>query len=417
MFKHHTLLYIGAITLFMALSSCNGNNKEASNGKKFNPTERQSSFSDEERAEAIAAKRASLQLNLDTLLYSHGVKFSVMRPKTQGTDITEDITERISIRLLEIACQNGISGIGENPGFVFGTEITQTGRTATGTAPQKMTVKYDLTFKVMNTVTGDVYATTTQEVLGVGNSFVEANQNFVREIKNTPALQKMLAMASERIIKWYNENLQTVKNQITEATGKGDYALALAIASSVPQQATTAFNYASSRIDDLTKGLMHKKAADMLGEMEATLSASGEEFNPAIAAYFQLIPTDCPEHAKAQQLYNSYEQKCRARRDALEAKAERDERAVQELERFKLMQEHETELAEIEADKMKTKYKAQAAAAKANSSGSNRGLFGSLGYAIGGSFERIFKVADVAGAALTDKLELGKYKEQVEDDF
>lgn len=416
MLKHRTLLYIGAVTMFMALSSCNGNNKEA-NGKKFNPTERESKFTDEERAEAIAAKRASLLLNLDTLLYSNGVKFSVMRPKVQGNDINEDITERIAIKLLEIACQNGISGIGENPGFVFGTEIAQTGRAATGTAPQKMTVQYNLTFKVMNTATGDVYATTTQEVMGVGNSFEEANLNFVKEIKNTPAVQKMLQTASKRIIDWYNENLQTIKNQITEATGKGDYALALAIASSVPQQATEAFKYASSRIDELTKGLMHKIAADMLGEMEASLSASGDDFNPAIAAYFKLIPTDCPEHTKAQQLYNSYEQKCRARRDALEAKAERDEQAARELERLKLMQEHETELAEIEADKVKTKYKAQAAAAKANSGGSNRGLFGSLGYAIGGTFERIFKVADVAGAALTDNLGLGKYTEQVEDDF
>ena len=414
MFKHPTLLYIGAITLFMVLSSCNGNNKEASNGKKFNPTERQSKFTDEERAEAIAAKRASLQLNLDTLLYSHGVKFSVMRPKVQGSDITEDVAERISIKLLEIACQNGISVIGENPGFVFGTEIAQTGRAATGTAPQKMTVQYDLTFKVMNTATGDVYATTTQEVMGVGNSFEEANQNFVKEIKNTPAVQKMLQTASKRIVDWYNENPQTIKNQITEAAGKGDYALALAIASSVPQQAPEAFKYASGRIEELTKGLMHKKAADMLGEMEASLSESGDDFNPAIAAYFKLIPTDSPEHAKAQQLYNSYEQKCRARRDALEAKAERDEQAARELERFKLMQEHETELAEIEADKMKTKYKAQAAAAKANNSGSNRGLLGSLGYAIGGSFERIFKVADVAGAMATDKLGLQEYVEKEE---
>ncbi len=404
------------IVLFVmvAIVACNGNTNK-SERKKFNPTERTSSLTDEEREEALAKKRASLSINLDTLLYGHGVKFGVLRPQLLGEDITEDIADRIAIKLLEIASQNGISGAG-NYGIVFGTEIAQTGRAATGTAPQKMTVNYTLTFKVMNTATGDVYGTATQDILGVGNSFIEANQNAVSEIKNTPALQKMLAMASERIIKWYNENLQTVKNQITEATGKGDYALALAIASSVPQQATTAFNYASSRIDDLTKGLMHKKAADMLGEMEATLSASGEEFNPAIAAYFQLIPTDCPEHAKAQQLYNSYEQKCRARRDALEAKAERDEQAARELERFRLMQEHETELAEIEADKMKTKYKAQAAAAKANSS-NNRGLFGSLGYAIGGSFERIFKVADVAGAALTDKLELGKYKEQVEDEF
>ena len=422
----HIYYIIGVATMVFAMTSCGNQNS----GKKFNPVERTATLSHEEREAALEAKRAELSegLNLDTLLYSHGVKFSVMRPKTQGEDITDDIAERISMKLLQIACKNGISGVGENPGFVFGTEIAQTGRAATATAPQKMTVKYNLTFKVMNTVTGDVYGTATQEVMGVGSSFAEANQNFVSEIKNTAAIQKMLQTASQRIIEWYNQNTQKVKSQIDEAAGRGDYELALAIASSVPEQAKAAYQYASSRIDGLTKGLMHKKAADMLGEMSAAVAAEGEDFNPAVGAYLKLIPTDTPEHTKAQELYNKYVQQCKARRDALEARAEREakeandraereQKAARELEKFKMMQEHEKELAEIEADKVKMKYKAKAAAAKANGSGSNRGLFGSLGYAIGGSFERIFKVADVAGAALTDKMDLKKYKEEVEDDF
>lgn len=155
----------------------------------------------------------------------------------------------------------------------------------------------------------------------------------------------------------------------------------------------------------------------MLGEMAAAVAAEGEDFNPAVGAYLKLIPTDAPEHVKAQELYNKYAQHCKARRDALEARAERGQQAARELEKFKMMQDHETELSEIEADKIKMKYKANAAAAKANNSGSNRGLFGSLGYAIGGTFERIFKVTDVAGATLTDKMDLKKYKEDVEDDF
>ena len=397
-----------------AITSCGGNSG-SSNGKKFNPTERTSSLSDEERAEALARKRASLGINLDTLLYGHGVKFGVLRPRLLGEDITEDISDRIAVKLLEIASQNGISGTG-NYGIVFGTEITQTGRAATGSAPQKMTVNYTLTFKVMNTATGDVYGTTTQDILGVGNSFIEANQNAVREIKNTPALQKMLATASERIIKWYNENLQTVKNQVEKAEGEGDYALALAILTSIPEQ-STAYKYVAEKQDQLLKGMLHKQAADMLAEMEAAAASSGDDFNPAIGAFLKLIPTDCPEHKTAQSIYAEYEKKCNARRADLEAKAERDEQAARDLERFKLMQEHETELAEIEAEKMKVKYKAQAAAAKANSGGSNRGLFGSMGFAIGGTFERLFKVADVAGAALTDKMGLEKYVEKVEDDF
>ena len=238
---------IGVTLLAMTIVSCGGQQKQ---GTKFQPKERESSLTDSERKAAIAQKRAELLggLNLDTLLYSHGIKFSIVQPKIQGEDITQDIADRISMKMLQMACQNGISGMGTNPGFVLGTEIAQTGRAATGTTPQKMTVQYQLTFKVMNTATGDVYATATQDVMGVGNSFIEANQNFTKEIKNTPEIQKMLQIASQRIIDWYNQNVQTVKNQIETAAGKGDYDLALAIATSVPEQATTAFQYASSKI-------------------------------------------------------------------------------------------------------------------------------------------------------------------------
>ena len=408
----HINYIIGVILIAFAISSCGGKAN-----KKFNPVDRTGKLSIEERDAAIAAKKAELEgLNLDTLLYSHGVKFCIVQPKVQGEDITQDIADRISMKLLQMACQNGISGLGENPSFVFGTEIAQTGRAATGTAPQKMTVQYQLTYKVMNTATGDVYATATQDVVGVGNSFVEANQNFVKEIKNTPEIQKMLQTASNRIIEWYNKNAQTVKNQINEAAGKGDYALALAIASSVPEQAGEAFKYASGKIDELTKGLLHKQAADMLGEMETAVAASGETFNPEISAYFKLIPTDVPEHAKAQVLYKNYTQKCKERRDALEARAERDERAAQEFEKFKMMQKHETELAEIEADKMKSKFKAMAAAKAAAAKAKGHGIFGAIGDAISGTFDRVFKVADVAGALATDKLGLEDYLEKNELD-
>lgn len=403
---------VGIALMAVAIMSCGGQQKQ---GTKFQPKERESSMSDSERKAAIAQKKAELGgLNLDTLLYSHGVKFSIVQPKVQGEDITQDIADRIVMKMLQIACQNGISGMGTNPSFVLGTEIAQTGRAATATTPQKMTVKYDLTFKVMNTVTGDVYATATQEVMGVGNSFVEANQNFTSEIKNTPAIQKMLQTASERIIDWYNKNVQTVKNEIETAAGKGDYDLALALASSVPQQATAAFQYASSKMDELTKGLMHKKAADMLGEMTAAVASSGDDFDPSIGAYFKLIPTDAPEHAKAQELYTAYTQKCKERRDVLETKAEKDEEAAREFEKFKMMQEHETELAQIEADKMKAKYQAQAAA-KAAEAKSSKGFWGKMGERIIGVTDRAIKGIDVMDEIINDKFGIQDYVKKVED--
>lgn len=398
---------IGIAAIAVAVVAC-GN---TGNGKKFDPVERSGKLSIEERDAAIAQKQAELNINLDTLLYSHGVKFAVVEPKVQDEDITQDIADRISMKMLQIASQNGISGVGSY-NFVLGTEIVQTGRAVTGTAPQKMTTKYELTFKVMNTVTGDVYATATQEIMGVGNSFVEANQNAVKEIKNTPQMQKMLQTANERIVSWYNQNLQVVKNQVEKAEGERNYALALSLLHSIPEEAKEAYKYVRQKQDALLKGMLHKQAADMLGEMEALLASSGEEFNPAVSAYFGLIPTDCPEHAKAQQLYAAYEKKCQARRDALEAKSERDERAAQELQKLEMLYEHQQELATIEADKVKAKYEsmASAEAAKAQAAANKKptGFFGSLGYAISGTFDRVFKASDAVGSILSDKLEIGK---------
>lgn len=398
--KHYNI--IGMMLMAITIASCGGNKS----GKTFAPEERQSSMTDSERKAAIAQKIAELDgLNMDTLLYGHNVKIGIVQPKVQGEDITQDIADRIATKMMQMASQNGISGTGAASGFVLGAEIAQTGRAATGTAPQKMTVKYDLTFKVMNIVTGDVYASAVQEVTGVGNSFVEANQNFVKEIKNTPAIQKMLQAASERIVKWYDENLETVKNQVVQAEADGNFALAMGILSSVPEQAKGAFSWASSKQPATLKAMLHKQAADMLGEMESVIASAGDEFTPAAGAYFKLIPTDAPEYAKAQGLYTEYQKKCNVRRADLEAKAERDEQAARELEKVKMLYDHEEELANIEADKVKAKYQAMAAA-KANKS---KGIFGALGDAISGVSERVFSVADVAGAALTDKLGLGDY--------
>ena len=171
----------------IAVTGCNENK-----GTKFAPKERESKISDDERSSRIAQKRASLN-TIEGQLYNHGVKFSILEPKTIGNDITPEIAQMIGVKMLQIASQNGISGLGTAPGFVLGTEIMQTGRAATGTAPQKMTVQYTLTFKVMNTATGDVYATATQDIVGVGNSFAEANINAVKNIKNTSAMQQMLS--------------------------------------------------------------------------------------------------------------------------------------------------------------------------------------------------------------------------------
>ena len=371
----------------------NNNTAEQNTGTKFAPQERTSSMTAEQRETAIAQKKAELDVDPIALLDSRNLKISILQPLING-DITENVADHISMKMLEIAAQNGISGLGTNPSIVLGAEINQTGRTATGTAPQKMTVQYELLFKVMNAVTGDVYGVSKQEVMGVGNSFEEASINAANEIKNTAEMQAFLKTSSGRIIEWYNNNVNVLRNEVEKAETEGDFAYALAILNSVPEQATAAYQYVSEKQPKTLSAMLHKQAADLLGEMEAVLASSNDDFNPAAGAYFSLIPMDSPEHAKAQKMYAEYEKKCNARRAALEAKAERDEQAARELQKLQMQYENQQAMAAIEAEKIKAKMEANAATAAA--ANRPRGLFGSIGYAIAGTADRLFKAFDNA---------------------
>ena len=390
--KHLIKNSLAALFITATMAACgnagdNNSTTEQNEGTRFAPQERTSSMTDEQRNDALNQKIAEQTLDFETLSDNRKLRISVLQPLTGG-DVTDNVSDRLAMKMLEMASLNGISGMGTNPNIVLGAELHQTGRTATGTTTQKMTTQYEVYFKVMNAVTGDVYGVTKQEVMGVGNSFEEASLNAMNEIKNTSEMQAFLNGASDRIINWYNGNVNVVKNQVEQAEGEGDYALALAILSSVPEQATTAYKYVSGKRPKTQTALYRKQAAEMLGEMEALVASSGDNFNPAVGAYFRLIPMNAPEHSKAQKMYAEYKKKCDSRRTALEQKAKNDESAARELQKIQMLYDHEEELAQMEVKKVEAKWSARATAATARRQ--PRGLFGSIGYAITRTTDRIY---------------------------
>jgi hypothetical protein len=73
-----------------------------------------------------------------------------------------------------------IGGYGNSPAFALAVVMAPTGRAATGTAPQRMITKYTITYVVANMLTGDVYASHSDDVEGVGATFTEAARNAVK---------------------------------------------------------------------------------------------------------------------------------------------------------------------------------------------------------------------------------------------
>ena len=301
----HLNYIIGISLAAVVIMSCGGQSK----GAKFAPKERESSLSDSERKTAVNQKKAeldSLNLDIQTLVFENNVKLTVLPPAVTD-DITEETSALMAGKLMQITAQNGIGGYGNSPAFALAVMMAPTGRAATGSAPQKMLTKYTITFYVANMLTGDVYASHSEDVEGVGATFSEATHNAVNEIKNTPALQQMLKTASGRIISWYN-NVQSFKAIVEGNVSKQEYETASALLASVPKQATACFDYAQKRLGYVLEGMNNQKAAETLAELKNAIAAAGEQYDPMPSGYLKMIPANSKQYAEASKLYDNYVQ-------------------------------------------------------------------------------------------------------------
>ena len=193
---------------------------------------------------------------------------------------------------------------------------------------------------------------------------------------------------SIRVAAWAPTADPSPLRMVDGAVGNGNFSLALALVESVPEQATVAAQYASQRQPEIFSEWKHKIAAENLSALQAAIASAGDDFDPSIGAYFKLIPSDSPEYAQAQSLYSNYQEGVKKRRADLEAKAERDEAAQRAWELEKEKMAHETELAQIEADKVQAQYESEASA-RAAYADDRKGFWGGLGDRVLGGIDAV----------------------------
>lgn len=340
--------YITSVLIFIA--SCLVFSCGSQSGDKFNPQDRTTvNMSNEERDRAIVDLKKSISLNIDTLLYSNNVKMSVLPPNSEK--LNDSQTELLGIRMLQMLSQNGIGGLNNVPGFALTAQITSGTTTATATAPQKFLTEYDVNYSVINTVTGDVYATCVQKISGAGSSEEQATNAALKQIGPNNAVAKMLNTASDKIINWFNENLSTFKAQISEAEANNNYALALALINSVPQQAQTAFSYAENRRANIENKFMMQIANSELVAMRQAIINSNNEPSAEVYAHYSLILPSSSLYKEATSALTKYEKDVEAKIAAETAQRQ----ANLEAERQQQM-----ELAKMENSRIMAKYTAQA---------------------------------------------------------
>lgn len=334
---------------------------QAGDGVHFNPKERTSSYSSTERAEAIRRKQAELgDMRVETLVAPHTIRMSVLPPAVAG-DIDQAVSEKAAIKLLQMASHSGISCANGSSPIAIAASFEARDRALTGSAPQKAIVKYGVTYQVLNIHTGDVYGTLTTEISGVGQTFNNAAHNAVAQMQNTSQLQQMIADSEKRILDWYDQNPGVIKAKINTAMGQENFALALALIESVPEQAQKCYAQVHQMEGGVFTKMQQQLAAQELVALKDAIAAANGEYSPDVAAHLALLPTGSKEASAGQKAYDQY------------IKQIGDERMA------KISADERTRMEQLEVQKLKMQYEyagtEQAASQSAGASKDTGGFF------------------------------------------
>lgn len=397
---------IALTILTVAMSGCGRKEageipSSAGGGELFYRPEAKSSQTSRDLMERQRSDIPGVFSEIEALTDTGRVRLTVMPPMPGGM-LTEEMSRAIAMKMLGIMASEGLGGLNNSPDFAFTATMTEGDVRSTGTAPQRTIGQYTINFSVINTRSGDVYGSTSRSLSGVGASKEEALLNAIGSIGDDREMEKMLALASDRIVSWYETNLEGLKNEVEVACAKGDYALALALLGAVPSEATATYAYAMEQIPGVAGKFRNRIAAEELAHLREAIQMAGDSPSAAVYAHLAMIPVESQEYKTASELVSRYEQRVenaasRDREDAVSHRALQEERAYQ------------LKLAEIEQQKLMARYQADATAQALRVSlydrnQRNKGFWSSLGSRIIDGLDNITGHGDTAGEIINSNL-------------
>lgn len=264
------------------------------NRKKYNPSEPPSA---DVVDKAVDTKDVSDDEN--------AVKLTIMVQKP-GVDFPQNAVQVLESRMLSIASKNGIVGYGGDPAFVFAALITPISKDVTTTAPVKKVIKYTMNLYVANIVTGDVYGSSSMEIMGIGKSFELAAVNAMNSVEDNSNIQKMLNESSEKIVSWYQNHSKEFVSKVNDYISHEEYGKAYALLASVPSEATECFQYAQENKGKIYEKYLQRQSAEYYRQMIDEIAKSSDDYNPVVGGYFQMIPPNAPDYEKAKNKYEKY---------------------------------------------------------------------------------------------------------------
>ena len=341
-------IFLAFVLPCLILCACN----QPQQGKVYQPRQKQSTITDEQRKAAIAQKKAEMKGLLDSASYQNAVKLTIWVPKVTET-FPQGAAETLAARMLQITSQNGIAGYGGNPSFVLAAEVTPFEQGVTATAPAKTYIRYKVNFFVANVTSGEIFGASQQDVMGVGDSETMAMLNAMQSVASDDGLQNMLKQSSQKIVNWYESHKSTVIGQINNYVRIGNYAKAYAMLISIPEEAKTCFEYAQKHLDEVHNLYLNQLSNEYYQRMLSAMAENEGSYNPTVGAYMVSIPLNAPVYAKAEKAFNEYIQRIQSIADAQRAHEmymEEEQLAIEKIRAESELKAQKALIAQSEAD-------------------------------------------------------------------
>lgn len=223
----------------------------------------------------------------------------------QGAMMSGSADKILVSKLINIVAANGVGCVGGDPCFVLLMQADKLSESLTATVPTKHSVTYNLNVYVGNIITGNVYASYSTEIAGIGASKEKAEISAARSLKNAPGFRKMLEQASSRIINSYHQDSLGFFNRIKELETQGKYELMACMLKNVPTAAGGVYLKSQEMLPRILYNCMEKNSSELLAAMKG-IATNTMEYNPQIVALYNSIPQTSPLKAEAKSLLQVY---------------------------------------------------------------------------------------------------------------
>ncbi len=279
------------IVLLVVMTACTNANKRSK--VVFNPQK-----SETETEVDVYASQAT-----EECVYSQRVKLTIMLP----SELALSNQMLLKSKLLQIVTKGGIGGFGGDPIIIFAPIFSLLSEGVTATIPAKKVLKYNVTFYVANTLSGDVYGTASIDVMGVGESSELALQNAINSLSShDPAIYKMLKSSEEKIVGYYSQNGDRIIASAQNRINNNQYDVAIAMLNSIPMECGQIYDKAQNVLAPIYKKNVEIYAEKAFSQMKTCLVETDVESRQKAILFYQQIPTDSSIKAQADMLLDSY---------------------------------------------------------------------------------------------------------------